>query len=270
MLGHLIYSYNHLDDARIQQEISKKLYAPEFDGVKIAHSHNGKSSFGYRKYQEDVLIRRKNIGHFDGAADLIDVGMKWFMENKVKGLRYVLVTAADTWCLDSKWLRSVVDEMQAKGQVLACSSWGHTKPADKPTGFSTDFFIVDIEWAKKHKIFPLDYKGFKKKFTDIFLLMWAMPVLEVCLQYRFSRFVMDAYKDNEVLINRHRLWRRIIEREPVMVGNERISDWPGMGLYTNPDPTTKRKALIESKAVLGENAEKLVKAVDLSYYNNYL
>lgn len=48
MLGHLIYNHNQLDDDRIQQEISKKLYADNFGGIHLVHVYNGKKSFGYK------------------------------------------------------------------------------------------------------------------------------------------------------------------------------------------------------------------------------
>ncbi|MFA6160817.1 MAG: hypothetical protein WC766_01420 [Patescibacteria group bacterium] len=269
MFGHLIYSYNHLDDARIQQEISRSLYSTKFNGVKVVHAHNGKASFGYKKYLEDVLIKRRNLGHFEGAADLIDSGMDWFIKNKIKSLRYVMVTAADTWCLNVNWIEGLIKEMEAKGQVVACSSWGHVKAPEKPTGFSTDFFIVDLEWARASKVFPLNYKKFKNSFQDVFLLNWSLPIVEACFQYRYARYFMQVYKDNDVWMNRNKFWRRISEREPVHVNGDRFSDWPKIGLYTSPEPLTKQKALKALKINLGKYSDKLLKAKDLSYYNNH-
>lgn len=268
MLGHLVYSYNHLDDARIQQEISRQLYAPAFGGVKVVHCHNGKRSFGYKKYLEDVLIRRQNPGHFAGAADLIDAGMSWFMQHRTKGLRYVLITAADTWCLNVQWLKSVVQEMGAKGQVIAVSSWGHSKAPVKPTGFSTDFLIVDLDWIRESHVFPLRYPDFKKKFADMFLLLWGQPTVEACLQWKYARYFFDNFMDNDFWHERDSSWRRLVEREPVHTDGQRQSDWPKIGLYTNPDPTTKRMVLRSLKLKLGQYGDKLSKAKDTGYYNH--
>jgi len=127
MLGHLIYNYQHLDDARIQQEISKNLYVKAFDKVHLVHAYNGKKEFGYRPHLEDKLIKIKNRGHFKGAADLINAGLKYFTTKKIPGLKYVLVTAADTWLLDVDFLKDLIDQMQREGKVLAASSWGRSK-----------------------------------------------------------------------------------------------------------------------------------------------
>lgn len=268
MLGHLIYSFNHVDDACIQQEISRVLYAPKFGGVKIVHAHNGEKKFGYKKYLEDVLIRRKNPGHFEGAADLIDSGMHWFIQHKVKGLRYVLVTAADTWCLNADWLKGVVGEMESAGQVLVVSSWGHSQAPIKPTGFSTDFLILDLEWARKAKVFPLNYPAFRKKFTDLFLLQWSMPTVEACLQWKFLRYFFDNFVDNDYWKTRNKSWRRLSEREPIHVDGQRQADWPKIGLYTDSeDPRSKQSALRRLKLKIGPCAEKLKESKDLSYYN---
>ena len=127
MIGHLIYSYNHLDDVRIQQEISKNLYAKVFGGVHVVHAHNGKKNFGYQKYLEDKLITLQNRGHYQGASDLVNAGLEYFSENRIPKLKYVLVTAADTWILNTELLENIFDEMRKEKKVLAASSWGKAK-----------------------------------------------------------------------------------------------------------------------------------------------
>lgn len=267
MLGHLIYSYNHLDDARIQQEISKKLYSPTFGGVHLVHAHNGKRSFGYKPYLEDKLIRLKNRGHFQGACDLINAGMVYLHTKGPKKIKYALVTAADTWCLNVKFLKGLITEMERNNQVIAAASWSKTKYPIRIQGLSIDFFIVDIRWAKKAKIFPLHFQAFKNKFNDFLALIWKMPNLELTFQYQYNCYFMKNFKDNDIWRNRDKMIRRIREREPVHTQKGRTPDWPKIGLYTSPKPNTKQRVLKKLKLNLGPYSRKLIQAKNLNYYN---
>lgn len=269
MLGHLIYNYQHLDDARIQQEISKNLYARMFGDVHLVHAYNGKKEFGYKHYLEDKLITLKNRGHFTGASDLISAGLEYFNSHKISGLKYVLVTAADTWMLDGKFLSRLIEQMEIEGRVLAASSWGRAKYPEKPTGFSTDFFVLDIEWNRKANIFPLDFDDFSHKFLDLFALQYVVPTLEGALQYAVQKYFLTRYADNDSWRMRDRMVRRIVEREPVhLPTGERIEDWPEIGLYTSPEPAAKKKILKKLGFDFGPNMRKLLTAKNTGYYNS--
>lgn len=268
MLGHLIYNYAHLDDVRIQQEISKKLYVENFGGAYLTHAYNGKRNFGYKKYLEDKFIKLNNRGHFQGAADLINAGLNFFTKNKITGLDYVLVTAADTWLLDVKFLHKLIKEMKEENKILAASSWGRSVKPEKPTGFSLDFFIIDINWNRKAKLFPLNYEGFVKKFEDFFYMLYTQPVLESCFQYNFQKYFAKNYKDNEIWLQREKSFRRIVEREPVHDKNgQRQGSWPKIGLYTDPRAKEKKEVLLAKNIDFGKHCHKLLKEKDLSYYN---
>jgi hypothetical protein len=267
MLGHIIYNHEHLDDCRIQQEISKTLYEKAFDGVLLVHAYNGKPDFKYKRYLEDKFIKIKNRGHFQGASDLINEGLSYFNRKRFPGLKYVLVTAADTWILNVPFLKKIVKEMELEGQVLAASSWGRSRAPEKITGFSTDFFIIDIEWNRKAKLFPLNYTAFKKRFADFFYLQYSYPVLESAVMYKFQKYFSEHYKDNEAWRQRNKMFRRIVEREPVHVKDERISSWPLIGLYTDPAPTEKRKALKKFGKNIGPNAQLLISGKLVKRYN---
>lgn len=268
MLGHLIYNYQHLDDVRIQQELSKKLYAPLFDGVHLVHAYNGKGEFGYQPYLEDQLLTTTNRGHFRGAVDLINLGLNYFTEQRIPGVRYVLVTAADTWLLNTEFLTQLMSEMERDGKVLAASSWGRAKAPENPSGLSTDFFIIDLEWNREAKIFPLDYDAFYTKYMDMYALLWAMPIVETAVQFNYQKYFLTHYVDNEIRTKRDQMLRRIVEREPVhLPTGERKGDWPEIGLYTSADPRSKQKTLQELHLDLGEYSRKLIQAEDLSYYN---
>ena len=268
MIGHLIYNYEHFDDLKIQQEISKSLYVPLFNGVHLVHAYNGKREFKYKPYLEDKLITIKNRGHFKGAIDLINEGLTYFSKNKIPGLKYVLVTAADTWLLNTAFLEKVIQEMQDNEQVLAASSWGRSVHPAKPTGFSTDFFIIDIEWNRKTKLFPVDYDGFLKKFSDLFALQYSIPIVEAAVQYKYAKYFNDTLENNDIGAERNKKFRRLKEREPVH--NEqgmRYHNYPKIGLYTNPDPIDKQKVLKKLKQKLGPNTDRLITAKNLEYYN---
>lgn len=267
MIGHIIYNYSHLDDARIQQELSKALYTKAFGGVHLVHAYNGKKEFGYEPYLEDKFIKIKNRGHYKGAADLISAGIRYLDSAKIKGLKYVLVTAADTWAIDTRFLKKVIREMERDGKVLAASSWGHAGPTDKPTGFSTDFFILDLDWNRQAKIWPLNYDKFVEKFSDILALFYAQPTVEHAVQYAFQKFFMDTYEDNEIWMTRGRSFRRLVEREPVHKNGKRIDDWPQIGLYTSPSPESKQAILKKKKLDIGKYSKKLIQAKSLKYYN---
>lgn len=267
MLGHIIYNYQHLDDCKIQQELSKKLYTQVFGGVHLVHAYNGNVSFGYTRYLEDKLITIKNRGHYQGAVDLINVGMKYFDESKDLPVKYVLVTAADTWLLNTRFLQSIIQEMEEKGQVLATSSWGSAQAPEKPAGFATDFFIIDLEWNRSAHLWPLNYAAFKKKFEDFFYLQFSQPIVEAAVQYKYQKYFADTYVDNDVWKNKSRFLRRIVEREPVHIKGSRKNEWPRIGLYTAPDPTAKQKVLKKLALKLGPEADRLVRAKDTTYYN---
>lgn len=269
MLGHLVYNHAHLDDARIQQEISKELYAPVFDGTFLVHTYNGPPAFGYHKEREDKLIRRKDLGHFRGAVDLMNAGLAFFAKTRIRGLRYVLVTAADTWMLDVDFLQKVVTEMEHEERVLAASSWGRAKAPEKSSGLSTDFFILDMEWNRESGLFPLDYDAFVERFSDLFALLWSVPTVEGAVQYKFQKYFNDTFEDNERWRNREAALRRIVEREPVHgpPDGQRTDNWPDIGLYTSPTPEAKRQALRRLRYDFGPHSRRLMTSKDLAYYN---
>lgn len=268
MLGHLIYNYNHLDDVRIQQELSRRLYGKVFGGVHLVHTYNGKPSFGYRRYLEDKLIRLPNPGHFQGACDLINAGVLYFTRLRKPTIRYLLVTAADTWIIKVSFLKKLIQQMEREHNVLAASSWGTTKAPERPHGLSLDFFILDLEWNRTSRLFPLDYREFIRRYENFFYLQWSYPILEYCFQFAFNRYFAKTYRDNEHYQNREAGFRRIVEREPVHIpGENRRSSWPAIGLYTSPTPKEKRFALERFKLDVGPHAHKLLTARDLAYYN---
>lgn len=194
--------------------------------------------------------------------------MNFFTKNKIVGLDYVLVTAADTWLLDVNFLQQLIKEMKRGNKILAASSWGRAIYPEKPTGFSLDFFVIDINWNRKSKLFPIDYEKFIKKFEEFFYVQYSQPVLEVCFQYSFQKFFAKKYIDNEIWLQKEKSFRRVVEREPVHdKKGQRQGSWPEIGLYTDPQPQDKKEALVKKKYDFGQFSHKLITAKDLSYYN---
>lgn len=169
MIGHLIYTYNRLDDARILQEISKNYLSRKLGEIFLIHAYNGKKYFGYERYLEDKLVKMKNKGHFEGASDLINRGIS--EAEKLPDIDYLIVTASDTWLLDAEYIRKIISEMKNGKKVLATCAWDDRGIAnyDKnfimnlfQIGFATDFFILDMNWQRENKLFPLNFKSISK------------------------------------------------------------------------------------------------------------
>ena len=267
MLGHLIYNHEHFDDLRVQQEISKGLYIKEFRGTHIVHAYNGDRNKWPKPYLEDKCLYLKNRGHFAGASDLINAGLDYFTRLRKPEIRYVLVTAADTWMIDIGFLSSLVTDMKKHAKVLAASSWGSAVYPQKPAGFSVDFFVIDIEWNRRAKIFPIDYDGFSRKFSDLFYFLYSIPTVEHAFQYEYQKYFATHFQDNTIWRTRDKSLRRIIEREPVQLGENRQRSWPNIGLYTDPSPAEKREALKKKHYDFGKYSHKLLYSTETDYYN---
>src|SRR3989338_7523637 len=177
-LGVLIYTHNRVDDARINMEIIRNVWQKTkyFKDVTIIHAFNGKKNWYPKKYLENELVTIKNSWHFQGAADLIDAGIKTFQ--KYKHITYGIVLASDTWLVSPLYVENLLRDMQTKGLHLATCSWGLPDRNDiTDVGAAVDFFIVDLKWAKKYKMFPINYERFQKKYKDLFAYQKAGNVM---------------------------------------------------------------------------------------------
>jgi len=267
MLGWIIYSHSYLDDVRIYQEILKKVFAKEFEGIYILHSYNGEKKYGYQKYLEDKLIKLPNSGHIKGCASQINSGVNYFNEHQ-KRIKYVVVTAADTWLLYPEFIKDIIVDLDYNKQVLAASSW-MGNAYELPRGLSTDFFIINMEWNRKSRLFPFDFDEYVVKLKDIHYLNWAVPIVETALQYYYQKYFAETFDGLEAMYQAQNKFRRIIEREPVH--NERSlrkENWEHLGLYTTNNPYEKQKTLQKLNYDFGYYSHKLITSQDLSYYNN--
>lgn len=278
-VGCLIYTHERVDDAKINQEIIRSLWTDSrVLGVpSIVHAYNGKRSWYPKKHLEDILIRRNNPGHFQGAADLIDVGLLTF-HRKFPKIRYVVVLAADTWCLKPKYLASVIQAMQKNHQPLATALWNLPKKYhEDQVGIATDFFIVDVQWAMKFHFFPLRYQEFWKKYHEI--LSYVRPGANVSVErLALSRFHDACFSEHHNNVRRKEFAEKSIyfltERMPVHLKKDRQGYWvrrfywPNIGLVTHHQPTPKRSILRRTKGIYGSTIEQLRRASDLTYFNH--
>lgn len=268
MLGWLIYSHSHLDDVRILQEIIKNVFAKEFEGVYVVHCYNGQKSYGYQKYLEDKLIKMPNRGHIKGCADHINAGLHYFNEHHKK-IKYVIITAADTWLFYPEFIKEIIFDMNYNKQVIAASSWVSQYPV-LPKGLSTDFFIMNMEWNRKSRLFPFSFDEFSSKFKDVCYLNWGIPILEMAVQYYYQKYFAEHFDGLKAISEAQGKLRRIIEREPVH--NEygiRKENWHHLGLYTTNNTEEKQKKIQKLNYDFGYYSHKLISSQDLSYYNNF-
>ena len=244
-----------------------------FDNVKIIHSFNGKKEWYPERYLEDYLITTKNTWHFQGASDLIDVGIKKFKND----VDYVIILAADTWLINPNYLKDIINKMDKEGLLLTTCAWGVAEKNDiKDVGMAVDFFIVNLKWARKYKMFPVNYGEFYKKYGELFLYKNGGNVmLEKLTLMRFMTAIAREQKFGGSA--RKRAFERIFilkDREPVHShingdGNwERKMYWPEMGLLTHHEVAPKKEIFKENKINEGYNIEKLLESDDLEYFNN--
>jgi len=275
-IGVIIYTFNRVNDAKINIEIIRNLWPkePMFSKVVIAHTYNGRKNWYPKKYLENVLIRMKNPGHFQGASDLIDAGMNILIQKK--DIDYAIVLAADTWLLKPEYISNTIREMRKRDLYLATCPWGLPNRNDmRDVGVATDFFILDMKWAKKYMLFPLRYKEFYKKYGEYLLYKSGSNVmLEKLMLMRFMQAIKrmicsdNLYKavakekiywfsDREPIhshINKRGLWVRKMR-------------WDKIGLETSHDPLQKKEFLRKFDFCQGENTKRLLGSKDLSYFN---
>lgn len=122
----------------------------ELQNIDIYHAYNGESKKYPKKFLEDKLIRRPNLGHYAGAADLINNGIKEILESN-NNYDYVFVMSGDVWLIKPKVLVKILDTITSKNYQFATSLWPDLFFI--PRYFASEFFIITPKLAQK--IFPL-------------------------------------------------------------------------------------------------------------------
>ncbi|EKE00164.1 MAG: hypothetical protein ACD_22C00082G0007 [uncultured bacterium] len=266
-LGFVIYTYNRINDAKINMEIIRTIWSKESDlsDIKIVHSYNGKKEWYKGKYLEDILLRSTNPGHFQGAADLIDRG---FVEitKKYPDLDYIVILASDCWLTDPKKVLPVLNKMKSGGFKVATSVWGEEGSKLKDKGMATDFFILDARWAIRYKLLPLNYKEFSDKNRDV---LWYMGVVLMVEKLALLRFTEAVYREepsiNKLKKNILEKLCLITERDPIYSEQDKYGGWclkhyyPEIGLLTRHNPYEKR-----------EDVKKLDFKMDAPTFNHFI
>lgn len=280
-IGVIIYTYNRVDDARIQMEIIRKLWAASqlFAKIVIVHSYNGKKDW-YEKYLEDELVVSKNTTHFAGAAELMEKGMN-VIKKKYRNLDYVFCAAADTWCLDVSYIEKLISNMYQEKRVLSTSVWGDEKNNSLwEKGVALDFFCCDARWFSENNVFPLKYDEFNKKYSEIITYLHRPEILlERLFLSRFIQAVKRRYAiPSEAFVRKlvERLILRMKEREPIhrfgvdTGGLQRVMFQEDINLACQHNPQEKKVVLQGLNLSTGKYGQKLLESNDLSYYNNGL
>jgi hypothetical protein len=275
----LVYTHDRIDDARVNLEIIRHHWSthPMFATTRIVHATNGKQSWYPNATIEDVLVRRRNTGHFRGASELIDAGIATF-QKKYPDIDELVVLAADTWLLNPAYLAKIIDAMDQKGQVLATCPWGLPNRDNLwEVGLAIDFFIVNMAWARRSKMFPLAYQRFYDSYGEFLLYQRGSQVMpEKVLLLRFVQALRrQGMTENTSKIETEARIYRLRDREPVHTHEDlqglwiRRVEWKKMGLTTSHDPTVKKKFLQQFRIRGGKNIRRLLQSSDLGYYNQH-
>lgn len=272
----LIYTHDRTTDAKINMELIRNHWSEKelFQDVVIIHCFNGERKRWPEKYLEDHLIYCENKDHFSGASILIDSGIEEiFLKNLA--LDYLITLASDTWLLNPDYIEKVLLQMANQNKYLAGCGWSQPVTQSRIwKDISSDFFVLDLNWAKASSMFPLRYVEYLHSYGEVFLLMNKLVYLEDILLLRFKQAINHYYQiksPNEFHTFFHNYILLIYQREPVNVYYPsflRNMHFPSMGLLTHHDPYKKREDLaLYQNISLGFEGLKLMQSEDLSYYN---
>ncbi len=263
-IGVLLYTYNRIDDARINMEIIRNLWKQNglLKDVVIVHSFNGLKEWWPEKYLEDELLYLENPGHFTGAELLMNEGMRCFSE-KYPDVDYVITLASDTWCLKPVYLADIIKNMQGEEKYLATCAWG-TKERNNmwDIGMALDLNILDLKWMMQYKVFPLRFVEFVEKYSEIFHYRDEIIYLERVFALRFKQAILNfVMLPSENLIRRvaEAYVYRMVEREPM----ERARYSSKTGIIGCHEPEPKRKILKKMKLNLGIFTKKILNSKKL-------
>jgi hypothetical protein len=137
---------------------------------------------------------------------------------------------------------------------------------------AVDLFIIDLQWARTTKMFPIRYGAFQKKYGDLFLYQNGSNVmLEKLL---FARYLEAMNREGgNVGSLKKQAFAKILEmkeREPVHPKKgswKRRMYWPKMGLLTHHDPAPKKLLLKRLNIRGGKEVRKLLNSKNLLYFN---
>jgi hypothetical protein len=289
-IGVLLTTHDRVDDARAGMEVIRSSWVGThgLQEVQVFHAYNGRQAWYPDLHLEDRLLRVENERtHFRGAASLLDVGLRALGET---GIRYVVGMTADTWAYKPDWVLALVREMRRAERYLTCGRWridpevhGLVRARGQgllPTdGLSTDFFILDLHWAVRWGMLPLDYGGFLDRQGELLNYLQELPFLERYVAGRFlaavrAEMTARGGKDPWGSEGPRQALRRIQlipEREIDPSGRTAPAHkghWPDIGLVTSENPSDKREIALGNPHLTGTTLDRLRADPDLSWYNH--
>jgi hypothetical protein len=282
-IGVIIYTYNRIDDAKINMEIIRRVWARRkfLSDVKIIHAFNGSAEWWPGKFLEDELLYLDNPGHFSGAAKLIDEGIN-SMRKLYPFIEYVIIVSADTWLVKPTYIEKVINGMAKNKKYLASCGWSY--PLSNGAllrDIATDFFVVNVKWALSSGFFPLRYQEFVDRYNEILHFLGTSVIyLEQLVLTRFKLALLKTYQVSSEFYTNEMIYESIyhmIDREPTIQAKknpvsekivyERKYYWRNIGIICNHDPYQKQISLAEWDIPLEEHGRRFMGSKDLSYFN---
>lgn len=281
-VGVLLTTHDRVEDARVSMEIIRGAWEGRHDlsGLVVVHAYNGNPDCWPGPYLEDELIWVENERtHFRGHAALLDAGMDAFAQ-RFPRVRYVVAMAADVWAYRPDWIARLLLELDEGRQRLAASRWGIAADAHGLVrsrgddllpidGLSTDFFVIDREWATTHGAFPLKYGAFLAEYRDLLNYFQEMPFLERHFAGRYLGAVRadmeaaGAGKDpwGSTGPRRARALLRLLHERPIDPSGRSApphkGHWPEIGLCTTEDHLVKRAILLDHPELIGPTINRM-------------
>jgi hypothetical protein len=289
-LAVLVSTHDRHDDARVNMEIIRAMWPEHLGDVVVVHAYNGPRP--WTPYLEDqTIVPGPGASHYTGAADLIDAGSVAIAENW-PDVRHVVYLASDTWLYRPERLRTILDEMRARELRLATApfevsphahglrrQWGgpHLLPG---TGFTTDFFVLDLPWAREFGMLPLDLAGFINEYGDLLAYFQEIVLLERLAEGRYlaavRRFLQQVSWPKDALgsegLRQGRRMLRLLHERPIdpdgRTAPSHKGHWPDLGLITIEDPVAKRTAVREVAGLQGGDVlKRFLEDEDLRWFN---
>ncbi|MDL5158937.1 hypothetical protein [Actinomycetospora termitidis] len=270
-------------------EIIRSLWAPYLDVV-LVHADNGPHH--WEPYLEDHTVKPLPAeSHFTGAASLIDAGTS-ALRSLDPVPRFVVCLAGDCWLYRPEVLRDLLDEMAADDLRLAAARFevardahGVVRQSGDPTllpgvGLTTDFFVLDLEWAIRTDMIPLRFDEFLAAHGPLLDYLQEIVLLEKFFEGRFlgavrlemqrARWWKDGLGSEGLRQARRSL--RVLDERPIdptgRTAPPHKGHWPALGLSTTEDPTRKRDELRGVDDLrCGPTLRRFFAEDDLSWFN---
>lgn len=189
-IAYLIISHNRITQTKAQMDLIKNLYSkyPLLSNIDLFHAYNGDSKEYPEPYIGEKIIRRENLGHFRGATDLINSGIKEIL-NQSKKYKYIIVASGDVWFVNPELIENTLKNMNEQNKLLCTSFWYEQQ-------FATEFFIIESSLAEK--VFPLDLIKFEKEHPYLYFLskLKKHPTVEILFR---ERVALNTNLENDVI-----------------------------------------------------------------------